>query len=334
MYAQAGVNLKAGGAAKEGIKELAKRTHSSNVLKGIGLFSGFFSLDASRYAEPTLVSSIDGVGTKVKIVHMMEQYDTIGEDLVNHCVNDIMVSGADPLFFMDYIAADKLEVAVVTEIVRGIANGCQNAGCSLIGGETAEMPDVYASNNFDLAGCIVGAVDRKDIIDGSNAVEGDVVIGVASNGLHTNGYSLVRKVLFEMKDHDAGTRFSDLGGSLGEELLRIHRSYFNLIKQVRKLDGLHGIAHITGGGLMENTRRLLKPDLQLNVNWSAWEPPPIFDFIRAEGQISDTEMRAVFNMGVGLTLLVSSDQAHELLAICQSRGERSWVIGDVVKAGS
>ncbi|MCG8604998.1 phosphoribosylformylglycinamidine cyclo-ligase, partial [bacterium] len=238
-------------------------------------------------------------------------------------------SGADPLFFMDYIAADRLDAGIITAIVRGIASGCEQAGCSLIGGETAEMPDVYASDNFDLAGCIVGVVDRKDIIDGSRVAQGDIVIGVASNGLHTNGYSLVRKVLFEANDYDVRTKFSDLDGTLGDELLRIHRSYSDLITHVRKLDGLHGIAHITGGGLSNNTRRLLKPELELNVNWSAWEPPPIFDVIQNEGQISDAEMRAVFNMGVGLTLLVRPDEAHELLNISESLGERSWVIGEI-----
>ncbi len=306
-YENAGVSREVSENAKDSIKAFAKSTHSKNVLKEIGLFSGFYDLDFKKYKRPILVSSIDGVGTKVKIAQMMGIYDSIGRDLVNHCVNDIMVCGAEPQFFMDYLAADKLHVNVVEEIVKGISGACKDAGCALIGGETAEMPGVYAPDNFDVAGSIVGVVEFDKIIDGSQIKGGDCLIGVASNGLHTNGYSLVRKVFFENSDYSVTMRLDETQSTLGEELLRIHRSYQRLIEKIKNSEGLHGIAHITGGGIVGNTARLLKDDLELQVDWSTWEMQAIFKIIQREGNIPDSEMRKVFNLGVGLVLVVNTD---------------------------
>ena len=262
---------------------------------------------------------------------MMGVYDSIGRDLVNHCVNDIMVCGAEPQFFMDYLAADKLHVNVVEEIVKGISGACKDAGCALIGGETAEMPGVYAPDNFDVAGSIVGVVEFDKIIDGSQIKEGDCLIGVASNGLHTNGYSLVRKVFFENSDYSVTMRLDETQSTLGEELLRIHRSYQRLMEKIKNSEGLHGIAHITGGGIVDNTSRLLRDGLELQVDWSTWEMQAIFKIIQREGNIPDSEMRKVFNLGVGLVLVVNTDTVESLLNACKTASEQAFVIGSVTK---
>ena len=330
-YENAGVSREVSENAKDSIKAFAKTTHSKNVLKEIGLFSGFYDLDFKKYKRPILVSSIDGVGTKVKIAQMMGIYDSIGRDLVNHCVNDIMVCGAEPQFFMDYLAADKLHVNVVEEIVKGISGACKDAGCALIGGETAEMPGVYAPDNFDVAGSIVGVVEFDKIIDGSQIKGGDCLIGVASNGLHTNGYSLVRKVFFENSDYSVTMRLDETQSTLGEELLRIHRSYQRLIEKIKNSEGLHGIAHITGGGIVDNTSRLLRDGLELQVDWSTWEMQAIFKIIQREGNIPDSEMRKVFNLGVGLVLVVNTDTVESFLNACKTASEQAFVIGSVTK---
>ncbi len=330
-YENAGVSREVSENAKDSIKAFAKSTHSKNVLKEIGLFSGFYDLDFKKYKRPILVSSIDGVGTKVKIAQMMGIYDSIGRDLVNHCVNDIMVCGAEPQFFMDYLAADKLHVNVVEEIVKGISGACKDAGCALIGGETAEMPGVYAPDNFDVAGSIVGVVEFNKIIDGSQIKGGDCLIGVASNGLHTNGYSLVRKVFFENSDYSVTMRLDETQSTLGEELLRTHRSYQRLIEKIKNSAGLHGIAHITGGGIVDNTSRLLRDGLELQVDWSTWEMQAIFKIIQREGNIPDSEMRKVFNLGVGLVLVVNTDSVEFFLNACKTASEQAFVIGSVTK---
>lgn len=330
-YENAGVSREVSDNAKASIKTFAKATHSKNVLKEIGLFSGFYDLDFKRYKRPILVSSIDGVGTKVKIAQMMGVYDSIGRDLVNHCVNDIMVCGAEPLFFMDYLAADKLHVNVVEEIVKGISSACKDAGCALIGGETAEMPGIYAPNNFDVAGSIVGVVEFDEIIDGSQIKPGDCLIGVASDGLHTNGYSLVRKVFFENNQYSVASHLKETRSNLGAELLKTHRSYHGLIRRIKNSEGLHGIAHITGGGIVDNTSRLIRSGLDLQIDWSAWEIQPIFKIIQGEGKISDSEMRAVFNLGVGLVLIVDSNTTEFFLSACRDLGEQAFVIGSVKK---
>ena len=330
-YENAGVSREVSENAKDSIKAFAKTTHSKNVLKEIGLFSGFYDLDFKKYKRPILVSSIDGVGTKVKIAQMMGVYDSIGRDLVNHCVNDIMVCGAEPLFFMDYLAADKLHVKVIEEIVKGISDACKDAGCALLGGETAEMPGVYAPDNFDVAGSIVGVVEFDKIIDGSQIKAGDCLIGVASNGLHTNGYSLVRRVFFENSDYSVTMRLEETQSNLGEELLRIHRSYQRLIEKIKNSEGLHGIAHITGGGIVGNTARLLKDDLELQIDWSAWEMQAIFKIIQKEGNFPDSEMRKVFNLGVGLVLVVNTGTVESFLNACKTTSEQAFVIGSVTK---
>ncbi len=330
-YKEAGVDREKGDAIKAAIKEAASGSFDQKVIKGLGLFSGFYALETKDLRQPVLVSSMDGVGTKVKIAQMMGKFDSLGEDLVNHCVNDIMVCGADPLFFLDYIAADRLEPKVVGEIIRGITRACQAAGCALVGGETAEMPGVYAPENFDLAGAIVGVVEREAIIDGSKITAGDVLIGVASNGLHTNGYSLARKILFDFKKFDPKKHVSELGTPLGEELLKVHRSYRTLIQKIRRLPGLHGISHVTGGGIVDNTRRLLAENHDLQINWEAWKTPAVFKLIQKAGSVAAAEMQQVFNLGIGLVLIVDKRETQTFLTACKQASEPAVVIGSIVQ---
>lgn len=331
-YKDAGVDRSRGEGIKRAIKHAAAGSFNEKVLKGLGLFSGFFALDIKGMPNPVLVSSMDGVGTKVKIAQMVGVFDSIGEDLVNHCVNDIMVCGADPLFFLDYIAADRLEAHVVNEIIRGITRACRLANCALVGGETAEMPGVYSQKSFDLAGAIVGIVDRDEIIDGSKIKPGDALIGLASNGLHTNGYSLARKIFFDKKQYSPSNCLSEMGSTLGEELLKVHRSYQLLITEVRRLPGVHGIAHVTGGGLVDNTKRLLSNEYDLKIDWTAWETPLIFKLLQKEGSVADSEMRQVFNMGIGLVLIADPANTDQILDICKSAKESAYVVGSVKKA--
>lgn len=329
-YKKAGVDIDLGASTKSRIRELAAATHSENVLEGIGLFSGFYRLEQGEYREPVIVSSIDGVGTKVRIAQMMGVYDTIGADLVNHCVNDIIVCGAEPAFFLDYIAADTLDPDMVAGIVRGIAHACRKAGCALIGGETAEMPGIYARNSFDVAGAIVGIVEKSAIINGRSIQAGDVVVGLAASGLHTNGYSLARKVFFEEKGYAVDKRLPDMEATLGEELLHVHRSYLHAVRQVRSNSAVRGIAHITGGGIVGNTTRLLRKGLTLKIDWSAWQWPPIFEHIRREGDVAIEEMRKVFNLGIGLTLIVAPSGVDVITRICTEAGEGAHIIGEIV----
>ncbi|MGQ9559363.1 MAG: phosphoribosylformylglycinamidine cyclo-ligase [Candidatus Oleimicrobiaceae bacterium] len=329
-YEAAGVSIASGDESVERIKTLARSTFGPSVLKDIGLFGGFFELDITRYRRPVLVSSIDGVGTKLKIACALGLYESVGEDLVNHSVNDLMTSGADPLFFLDYLATGKLHPPVVEQVVTGMARACRNAGCALIGGEMAEMPGFYQPEEFDLAGAIVGLVERDDIIDGRAIQAGDVLIGIASNGLHTNGYSLARKVLLEVAGMKLTDYVEELGTTLGEELLRVHRSYQPLIQRVRTLAGLRGIAHITGGGIIGNTRRLLPSGRSLRVNWSAWEVPAIFSLIQRLGRVADEEMRNVFNLGIGEVLIVDPAAAQDCMRVAAEVGFASFHIGEVV----
>ncbi|RMF60796.1 MAG: phosphoribosylformylglycinamidine cyclo-ligase [Calditrichaeota bacterium] len=330
-YKDSGVNRAVSERAKDTIKALARETFSDNVLRDVGLFSGFYQLPEGAYAQPVLVSSIDGVGTKVKVAQMAERYDTIGEDLVNHCVNDIMVSGADPLFFLDYFAADSLDDAVLAEVVSGIARACKQNGCALIGGETAEMPGVYGRDSFDLAGAMIGLIDKEHIVDGRAVEAGDVLLGIASNGLHTNGYSLVRRVLFEEKHYEVAQHLPELGATLGEELLRVHRSYARVIREVRRHPGLHGMAHITGGGLLGNVSRLLGDSQVAQLVWDAWPRPRIFVFLQKEGAIAEDEMREVFNLGIGLVLVVAEKHVPDILDRCKKVGETCYIIGSIVE---
>jgi len=329
-YKDAGVDITAGEEAVERIKGLARSTFTPQVLTDIGKFGGFYSLDWSGYQKPVLVSSIDGVGTKLKVAFMMGKHDTVGEDLVNHCVNDILTGGARPLFFLDYIATGKLEPRIIEEIITGMSKGCKCVGCSLVGGEMAEMPDFYRKGEYDIAGCIVGLVEKNRIVDGGSVQRGDVLIGLPSNGLHTNGYSLARKVLFEIAKYRVDTFIQDLEMTVGDELLRIHRCYYPLVYPLLEKINIKGMAHVTGGGIVGNTKRILPAGLTLRIEWGRWEIPPIFKIIQHCGHIADDEMRKIFNLGIGYILVVEPNQADNLMENLLEQKEKSIVIGKVV----
>ena len=326
-YEDAGVSIKVGDQTVDKIKSYAKSTFNKSVLADIGLFGAFFQPDLTQYKEPVLVSSVDGVGTKLKIAIELNKHDTIGQDLVNHCVNDIAVCGADPLFFLDYMAFGKLDPAVAAEIVKGFSIACKENGCALIGGETAEMPGVYQLGDYDLSGTIVGIVEKSKIIKGDNIVSGDVLIGVPSSGLHTNGYSLARKVLLEK--YNLNEKLSSLNKNLGEELLTVHRSYLSLIRTMKGKLEVKGISHITGGGIVGNTKRILPGGLKLKIDWSKWIVTAIFKLIQETGDITDEEMREVFNMGIGLVFVVSKENLESALQIAEELNEKAMVIGKV-----
>jgi len=326
-YEDAGVSIKAGDETVEKIKNYAKSTFNKSVLSDIGLFGAFFQPDLTRFKEPVLVSSVDGVGTKLKIAIELNKHDTIGQDLVNHCVNDIAVCGAEPLFFMDYMAFGKLDPLIASEIVKGFSIACKENGCALIGGETAEMPGVYQVGDYDLSGTIVGIVEKSKIIKGDRITSGDVLIGVPSTGLHTNGFSLARKVLLEK--YKLTEKISSLNKTLGEELLSIHHSYLDLIRLLKNKIEVKGISHITGGGIVGNTKRILPGGLKLIIDWSNWEVPPIFKLIQNAGDISNEEMREVFNMGIGLIFVVSKSQAELTVKLANDLNEHAIIIGEV-----
>ncbi len=322
LYAKAGVDIDAAARAKRLISQLAQGTLRSEVLSGVGFFSGLFEF--KEYRQPVLVSSVDGVGTKLKIASALDKHDSVGIDIVNHCVNDILTCGAEPLFFLDYIAMGKLVPQKVAAIAQGLAQACREVGCALIGGETAEMPGLYGGEDYDLVGFIVGVVERGDIIKGEKIAVGDSIIGLASSGLHTNGYSLVRKVFGE-KRKALSEYYLELGRTLGEELLEPHRSYYQELKPLLPL--VKGIAHITGGGLIDNVPRILPSGLMARFNSQAWTVPPIFRLIQERGRVDRAEMYRVFNMGVGMLVVCSPDNVNQLTqALPEAR-----VIGDVVR---
>ncbi len=326
-YKNAGVDLKAGEEIVKRIKDFASATFNENVLSGIGHFGAFYKADFGKMKEPVLVSSVDGVGTKLKIAIALNKHDTIGQDLVNHCVNDISVGGAQPLFFLDYLAFGKLNVETAAEIIKGFSKACRKNGLALIGGETAEMPGVYAENEYDISGTIVGVADKEKIINGDLVEEGDVLIGIASNGLHTNGYSLARSVL--LKQYSLTEFIPELNSTLGNELLRVHKSYLNFIQKLSSEISVHAFSHITGGGILGNTRRVVPDKLKINVDWNAWETPPIFNLIQEAGGITDEEMRQVFNLGVGLIAIVGKKDVEQTLKIAGKAGEKAFVIGKI-----
>ena len=326
-YEDAGVSIKAGDEAVDKIKSYAKSTFNKSVLADIGLFGAFFQPDLTEYREPVLVSSVDGVGTKLKIAIELNKHDTIGQDLVNHCVNDIAVCGAEPLFFLDYMAFGKLDPAVAAEIVKGFSIACKDNDCALIGGETAEMPGIYQTGDYDLSGTIVGIVEKSKIIKGDNISSGDMLIGIPSSGLHTNGYSLARKVLLEK--YKLIEIIPSLNKTLGEELLSVHRSYLKLIRSMKNKLELKGISHITGGGIVGNTKRILPAGLKLKIDWSKREIPPIFKLIQDMGEISDDEMREVFNMGIGLVFIISNEKVESALKLAKELNEKPVLIGQV-----
>jgi phosphoribosylformylglycinamidine cyclo-ligase len=324
-YARAGVDIKAADKAKELIKRLARSTSSPEVLTDIGLFGGMFQLKG--YTEPVLVSSVDGVGTKLKIASFLNKHDTIGIDLVNHCVNDILTCGASPLFFLDYIAMGKLLPERVESIVSGIAQACKNTGCALIGGETAEMPGVYHGDDYDLVGFIVGAVEKPNILSGNSIASGDIILGLPSSGLHTNGYSLVRQVFDIDRDPSSLQVFRpELKRTLGEVLLEPHRCYYSELKPV--LPMVKGLAHITGGGFEGNIPRILPQGLAVQIDKDAWQVPPIFRLIQERGKIKEVEMYQVFNMGIGMVIFCSPQQVAELTAALPETRK----IGKVIKS--
>lgn len=330
-YKEAGVDIDAGEEAVRRIKGHVRGTFTPGVLTDIGAFGGFFALDKDQYRDPVLVSSMDGVGTKLKVAQRVDRHDTVGQDLVNHCVNDIAVCGARPLFFLDYFAAGQIRPSVVEAVVKGFATACTENGCALIGGETAEMPDLYARGEYDLAGTIVGVVERDEIVDGSAIEAGDVLLGLPSTGLHTNGYTLARKVLFER--FVAGDTPEALGGAtVAEALLRVHRSYLDVIQALIAEDLAHGFAHVTGGGLVGNTSRIVPDGLALDVDWDAWTVPPLFRLIQEVGEVPEDDMRRTFNLGVGLVAVVRPDAVERALTVLGALGEPAFAIGSVVAA--
>ena len=324
-YKKAGVDISAGEEFVRMIKPQVRQTFTPGVITDIGAFGGFFLPDFSQYKKPVLVSSIDGVGTKLKIAIELGQYDTVGSCLVNHCVNDILVCGAKPLFFLDYYACGKLTPEIAAAVVTGMVNACRENGCALIGGETAEMPGLYQENDFDLAGSIVGVVDHEKIINGSAVREGDVLLGLPSTGLHTNGYSLARKVL----EGRMRKTFPGLEGTVGEALLKVHRTYLSVIEPFFGSPDIRGLSHITGGGLMGNTMRIVPDGLKLEVEWNSWPEPAIFDIIRKEGNVPEEDMRRTFNLGVGLVMIVEKNAVERVLARLKSQGENAYIIGKV-----
>jgi phosphoribosylformylglycinamidine cyclo-ligase len=327
-YKSAGVDIKAGEETVDRIKAYAKSTFDKNVLSGIGSFGAFYSADFSEMKNPVLVSSVDGVGTKLKVAFAMDKHDTVGQDLVNHCVNDIAVGGAKPLFFMDYLAFGKLVPEKAEQIIKGFSIACRENKVSLIGGETAEMPGLYAEDEYDMSGTIVGVVDREKIIDGRTIQTGDLIIGFSSNGLHTNGYSLARKVLLEKFKLDKN--FDDFELSLGEELLRVHKSYLKLINNLKSEINVKAFSHITGGGIIGNTKRVLPAGREIKIDWSAWKIPPLFQLIQKTGNISDDEMRAAFNLGIGMAAIISKNELDKFEEIAVNSGEKSMIIGSIV----
>jgi len=307
-YARAGVDVDLGNRLKRGIHQLVRQTHGPEVLGKIGGFGGLFAPDFSGMRAPVLVSSIDGVGTKLKIAFAMDKHDTVGADLVNHCINDIAVLGARPLFFLDYIGGEKLEPRVFAQILRGFSKACRAGGCALVGGETAQMPGMYRRGEYDLAGCIVGVVDRRQMIDGSRIRPGDVVLGLPSNGLHTNGYSLARKIFFQQLRLKPASRLPGLNLSLGQELLRTHKNYQPLLARV-PVGKVKGLAHITGGGLVDNLPRVLPGDCDAVIETGSWKVPAIFQIMQERGRVPQPEMYQVFNMGIGMAVIVAPDDA-------------------------
>lgn len=324
-YKDSGVDIKAGEEMVESIKGLVKQTHSKSVLNNIGGFGGFFRPDLGAYDDPVFVSSVDGVGTKLIVAFKAQKYNTVGQDLVNHCVNDIAVCGADPLFFLDYFSTGKLEQQVGYDVVKGFSKACEENGAALIGGETAEMPDIYNEGEFDLAGTIVGMVDREKIIDGKAIKQGDVLLGFPSTGLHTNGYSLARKVLFSQYKVD--DYVEELNSTLGDAMLAIHKSYLPIIREIRNLKGVHGFSHITGGGILGNTKRIVPEGLRINIDWQMWERPALFRLIQSIGNVPEDDMRATFNLGIGLIAVIDKQEVGTVLTKVNKMNEIAFEIG-------
>lgn len=333
-YRQAGVDIEAGNEFVRRITPLVRSTFRPEVLTDLGGFGGLFRFDPSRYREPVLVSGTDGVGTKLKIAFLMDKHDTVGIDLVAMSVNDIAVSGAEPLFFLDYFATGKLAIGVAETVVRGIAEGCRQAGCALIGGETAEMPSFYPDGEYDLAGFAVGVVDRQKIIDGHDIVPGDLLVGLASTGLHSNGFSLARRVLLDDAGLTLSSRVDDLAHSLGETLLTPTRIYVRTVLKLIVAHRIKGIAHVTGGGITENLPRVFPQGRLGLIRRGSWAVPPIFPLIQRLGRVEEEEMYRVFNMGIGLILVVPAEEAEKVVMSARQEGETAWIIGEVAQGSA
>ena len=357
-YARAGVDIDLGNKVKSTLPRLLAATHRPGVLGKVGGFGGLFALDVRKYRQPVLVSSVDGVGTKLKLAFALDRHDTIGQDLVNHCVNDIAVLGAEPLFFLDYLGTGKLEPRVFTEIIRGFAKACAENHCALIGGETAQMPGFYQAGEYDVSGTIVGVVEKSRMLDGKAVRPGDAVIGLASSGLHTNGYSLARKIFFERMKLKPGSYVPELRNTIGDELLKVHVSYGPLIqKLLRKFNAgsaarlspkpgrqaisqgtgrdacpaIKALAHITGGGFVDNIPRVLPKGCDVIIRKGTWDMLPIFQLIQAKGGVPEDELYQVFNMGIGMVILVAADKADEVLRFVRAQKHPAWLIGQVAK---
>jgi phosphoribosylformylglycinamidine cyclo-ligase len=326
-YKDAGVDIDAATNAISRAKALIERTHNRNCLSGVGSFGGLYRVPTEEFTEPVLVSSTDSVGTKVKVAILADRHDTLGGDIVNHCVNDILVQGAKPLFFLDYVGIGNVAADTLGHLLGGLAAACAENDCALIGGETAEMPDLYAEGEYDLVGTIVGVVDRNRILDGTRVTVGDRLIGLPSSGLHTNGYTLARKVLFERQGYTADQVLPELGESVGDALLAVHRSYLKVVWPLLEDDLIHAMAHITGGGLVDNLPRVLPEGVAAVIQKGAWTVPPIFKVLREQGPVAEEECYRAFNMGVGMVLIVAAEKAEEVLA---RAGEGAVEIGEIV----
>ena len=330
-YKASGVDIDAGNETVRRIRALARSTFTSGVMSEIGSFGGLFRIDQNRYKDPVLVSSADGVGTKLKVAFMAGRHNTVGVDLVNHCVNDVLVQGAEPLFFLDYLATGRLSPDVAESIITGMATACRDNDCALLGGETAEMPGFYADGEYDLAGFIVGAVDRERLIHGRAVAVGDVLVGIPSSGLHTNGYSLVRKIVFDRLGLTTDSHVAELNRTVADALLQPHRSYLGMIRPLLDYGRIKAMAHITGGGITDNLPRVLPHGTAAVVDLSTWEVPPLFGWLQDAGVVPADDMMRTFNMGIGLILVVSRDHAEAMLGELAARGGRdARIIGEVV----
>ncbi len=331
-YSEAGVDIDKGNDFVSGIKDIVKETHQRGVLNDIGGFSSIFAIDPNKYNKPVLVTSTDGVGTKLEIAKRCKKHDTIGIDLVAMCVNDIIVGGATPLCFLDYFSVGKLELDVATEVVKGIAEGCKQSLCSLVGGETAEMPGLYQAGDYDLAGFVVGIGERDAIIDGSNIKVGNKILGLASSGLHSNGFSLVRKICFQDNGLDVDDFIEELGCTLGEELLKPTKIYVQSVLAILKNYPLNGIIHNTGGGFIDNIPRVLPKGCKATIDCSSWQVPPIFDFLAKKGEVPQEEMYRTFNMGIGLMVIVDDTDVDDIVHRFGAHGETVSIIGEITTA--
>jgi phosphoribosylformylglycinamidine cyclo-ligase len=338
-YAKAGVDLELGNQVKTTLPALLAATRRPEVLGSVGGFGGLFALDLKKHQQPVLVSSVDGVGTKLKIAFACDRHETIGQDLVNHCVNDIAVLGAEPLFFLDYLGTGTLKPHVFEEIVRGFAIGCSQNSCALIGGETAQMPGFYQKGEYDVSGTIVGVVNKPQMLNGPRDIKaGDVIIGLGASGLHTNGYSLARKIIFDTMGLKPKRKVKELGCTVGEELLKTHVSYWPLLKPLLKKfnpakgkRGIKGMAHITGGGFIDNIPRILPKKCNAVIKRGTWDMLPIYDLLQREGKVDEAEMYQVFNMSIGMTVVVAADQADKILKSIRARKQPAWIVGEITK---